>query len=105
MQCAYCIYISNFTNFFNIFCTLTNIFIHVEKQKAENHFHDFPQYILASLTGVEPAAFRLGGERSILLSYRDNFILEQNSVHNINKHDYESQVKDALGISSKLSVP
>ena len=24
-----------------------------------------------SLTGVEPAAFRLGGERSILLSYRD----------------------------------
>ena len=66
---------------------------------------NFRQYVLASLTGVEPAAFRLGGERSILLSYRDNSILEQNSVHNISKHDYESQVKDALGISSKFKVP
>jgi hypothetical protein len=31
--------------------------------------------------------------------------LEQNSVDNINKRDYESQAKEALGISSKLSVP
>ena len=32
--------------------------------------------MLASLAGFEPTAFRLGAERSILLSYRDLYEIE-----------------------------
>ena len=40
-------------------------------KNAEDSIEIFRDNNLVSLTGVEPAAFRLGGERSILLSYRD----------------------------------
>ena len=43
----------------------------LEKSNAEDIFRIFRGCWLASLAGFEPTAFRLGGECSILLSYRD----------------------------------
>ena len=112
--CAMCKFHIFFV-FFAFFCAFLNIdklvhfvtylFYCIKKRKIIPH--DFPHCCLASLTGVEPAAFRLGGERSILLSYRDNYynFSDKNSVHYLSKSLYESQAKDARGISSKFKIP
>ena len=41
----------------------------------------FSAFNLASLAGFEPTAFRLGGERSILLSYRDIYSIKNGNNH------------------------
>ena len=46
----------------------------LEKSNAEAIFRIFRGCRLASLAGFEPTAFRLGGECSILLSYRDIYL-------------------------------
>ncbi len=42
----------------------------IDKRKTPE-FRDFSRIDMASPAGFEPTAFRLGGERSILLSYGD----------------------------------
>ena len=48
------------------------------KKAVSQYKKGLQRYLLVSLTGVEPAAFPLGGGRSIQLSYRDIYKISTN---------------------------
>ena len=62
--------------FLLLYFKLLFLYLNVHYHASYFTIHDSPFYfifdsILASLTGLEPAPYRLGGGRSIQLSYKD----------------------------------